>query len=193
MASILRCANIHLVLQYVCVYTSIYSHVICFCEQDTVVIVPPYPYCIKEDRLDVALDDCWYARPQLFYKFYLRPKHGRLPRNGTYKAGPGIYMYILVYTSMYVFNHFLTDDLLRELVFFNTFEELNLPIKGPMEDAGVVKLYEPSPTPCLYVAPAENMVGRVPLMPLFLAGNATPTIPRMHSKRQGFRFPHGLR
>ncbi len=71
---------------------------------------------------------------------------------------------------MYVYNHFLPDDLLHELVFFNTFEELNLPIKGPgpMEDAGVVKLYEPSPTPCLYVAPAENMVGRVPLMPLFL-------------------------
>jgi hypothetical protein len=46
----------------------------------------------------------------------------------------------------------------------------------------VVKLYEPSPTQCLYVAPAENMVGRVPLMPLFLAGNATPTIPHLYSK-----------
>ena len=92
---------------------------------------------------------------------------------------------------MYVYNHFLPDDLLRELVFFNTFEELNLPIKGPMEDAGVVKLYEPSPTPCLYVAPAaaENMVGRVPLMPLFLAGNATPTIPHLYSKRKDSGFP----
>ena len=65
------------------------------------------------------------------------------------------------------FNCCLPDDLLRELVFFNTFEELNLPIKGPMEDAEVVKLYEPSPTPCLYVAPAENMVGRVPLCSCF--------------------------
>ncbi len=45
---------------------------------------------------------------------------------------------------MYVFNHFLPDDLLLEDIFFNTFEELNLPIKGPMEDAEVVKLYEPS-------------------------------------------------
>ena len=45
-------------------------------------------------------------------------------------------MYILVYTGIYVYNYFLPDDLLRELVFFNTFEELNLPIKGPMEDAG---------------------------------------------------------
>jgi hypothetical protein len=42
------------------------------------------------------------------------------------------------------------DDITYSLVFFNTFEELKLPIKGPMEDAGVIKLYEPSPTPCLY-------------------------------------------
>ena len=75
---------------------------------------------------------------------------------------------VQVYTSMYlfvkvcnVFNNFLPDDLFRELVFFNTFDELLLPIKGAMEDAGVIKLYKPSPTPCLYVAPAENMVGSV--------------------------------
>ena len=102
-----------------------------------------------------------------------------------------IYMYIHVYLCINVFNQCVPDDLLQELVFFNTFEELNLPIKGPMEDAGVVKLYEPSPTPCLYVAPAENMVGRVPLMPLFLAGNATPTIPHLYSKRKDSGFPMG--
>ena len=66
-----------------------------------------------------------------------------------------------------------------------------MPIKGPMEDSGVIKLYEPSPTPCLYVAPAENMVGRVPLMPLFLAGNSTPTIPHLYSKRKDTGFPMG--
>ena len=97
-------------------------------------------------------------------------------------------MYIIGYT---VFNHLVPDDLLRELVFFSTFEELNLPIKGPMEDAEVIKLYEPSPTPCMYVAPAENMVGRVPLMPLFLAGNSTPTIPHLYSKRKDTGFPMG--
>ena len=102
-----------------------------------------------------------------------------------------ICMYIGVYHCIYVVNQCVPDDLVRELVFFNTFEELNLPIKGPMEDAGVVKLYEPSPTPCLYVAPAENMVGRVPLMPLFLAGNATPTIPHLYSKRKDSGFPMG--
>ena len=60
-----------------------------------------------------------------------------------------------------------------------------------MEDSGFVKLYEPSPTPCLYVAPVENMVGRVPLTPLFLAGNATPTIPHMYTKRKDSGFPMG--
>ncbi len=102
----------------------------------------------------------------------------------------GTYLYVLLCTGTYI-NHLLSDDLLRELVFFNTFEELNLPIKGPMEDSGVVKLYEPSPTPCLYVAPAENMRGRVPLVPLYLAGNATPTIPHLYSKRKDSGFPAG--
>ena len=55
----------------------------------------------------------------------------------------------------------------------------------------MVKLYEPSPTPCLYVAPVQNMVGRVPLIPLFLAGNSIPTIPYMFTKRKDDCFPFG--
>ncbi len=58
-----------------------------------------------------------YARPQLFFTYHLSPKNGRLPKNGNFKNCP--------------------DDLLDHLIFFNTFEELKLPIKGPMEDAGV--------------------------------------------------------
>ncbi len=98
---------------------------------------------------------------------------GRLPKIRTYKPGP--------------------DDIVYTLVFFSTFEELKLPIKGPMEDAVVIKLYEPSPTPCLYVADVQNMMDRVPLtsMPLFLAGNSTPTIPDMFSKRKDSGFPYG--
>jgi hypothetical protein len=77
------------------------------------------------------------------------------------------------------------------LVFFNTFEELTLSIRGLVEDAGVIKLYEPSPTPCLYVAPVENIEGRAPLIPLFLAGNSTPTILHKFSKRKDSGFPFG--
>ena len=94
-----------------------------------------------------------------------------MPKKPSYKNGP--------------------DDLCYTLVFFSAFEVLDLPIKGPMEDAGVVKLYEPSPTPSLYVAPAHNMVGRVPLIPCFLAGNSTPTIPHKFSKRRVSGFPFG--
>jgi hypothetical protein len=35
------------------------------------------------------------------------------------------------------------------------------------------------------------MVGRVPLIPLFLAGNSTPTIPHMFNKRKDSGFPYG--
>ncbi len=59
-----------------------------------------------------------------------------------------------------------------------------------MESNGVTKLYEPSPTPCPYVAPV-NMVGKVPLIPLFLAGNSTPTIPHKYSKHKNSGFPMG--
>ena len=188
---------------YMFAYTSIYADIHCRYAQDTVVVVPPYPYGIKEDRLDVDLEDCWYARPQLFFKCYLRTKNAREPKNSTYKAGPGIYMYIHVYTcishnmcvysGLSMFNYCLPDDLLRELVFFNTFEELKLPIKGPTEDAEVVKLYQPSSTPCLYVAPAENMVGRVPLYAIVSGWKCDSDDPSPVQQAQGFGFPHGLR
>ena len=100
-----------------------YPDVLCLHAQDTVLVVPPYPYCIKEDQHDVPFEDCWAARPQLFFSCHLRPKGGRMPKTSCHKTGP--------------------DDLGYDLVFFSTFEELKLPITGPMEDAGVVKLYEP--------------------------------------------------
>ncbi len=126
--------------------------------QDTVLVAPQYPYCIEEDRCAVDLEDCWTALPQLFFsRCHLRFTGGRKPKDWRHKTGP--------------------DNLRYYLVFFSTLEELTLPIKGPMEDAVLVKLDEPSPTPCLYVAPSANMVGRIPLMPCFLDGNATPTIP----------------
>jgi hypothetical protein len=139
--------------------------------QDTVAVVILYPFKIEDDPADVPLEDCWYARPQLIFTCHLRPADGRLPKNPSYRIGP--------------------DDLLLHLVFFRTFEELVLPIQGPMEDAKVIKIYDPSPIPCLYVAPVANVLGRVPLIPWFLAGNSTPTIPHKSSKHKGSGFPMG--
>ena len=70
---------------------------------------------------------------------------------------------------------FGTDDIQVQLVFYSTFEPVDLPGGGPLEAVGVQKLYKPSPTPILDVGLA--VLGRVPLMPLFLLGNSTPTIP----------------
>ena len=75
-------------------------------------------WSIEEDPHNTPLKNCWYARPQLFFKCALRPKDGRKPKNPSYRFGP--------------------DDLSYYLVFFNTFGELTLPITGPMEDAGAI-------------------------------------------------------
>ncbi len=96
--------------------------------------------CIEAENDDVPLEDCWYARPQLLFTCYLRPTGGRPPKNANYKNRP--------------------DDRCYHLVLFSTFEELKLPISGPMERAGVTKLYEPSPTPCLYVAAQKERLLR---------------------------------
>ncbi len=60
------------------------------------------------------------------------------------------------------------------------------PADVPFEDCWYAR-----PIPCLYVAPVSNMLGRVPLIPLFLAGNSTPTIPHKFSKHKGSAFPMG--
>lgn len=80
-----------------------------------------------------------------------------------------------------------------QLVFYSTFEPLVLPGGGPMERSGVqnLKLYEPSPTPILYVGLITDVVGRVPLLPLFLLGNSTPTIPHQLRQHRRGKFPHG--
>ena len=69
------------------------------------------------------------------------------------------------------------DHILVGLVFFSTFEDLDLPGSGLMEANQVSNMYKPSPTPILYVGPVSNMLGRarVPLMPLFLRGNSAYT------------------
>jgi len=138
--------------------------------QDVVLTVPPYPYTM-EDPCKVPLEKCWVVRPQLFFACYLRPIGGRPPKRANYIYGP--------------------DDIKVQLVFFSTFEPVALPGDGPMEKWGVQKFYEPSPTPVLYVGLAADVLGRLPLMPLFLLGNSTPTIPHELRKHRRSKFPYG--
>ena len=66
-------------------YIVVCTNLLHCCVQDTIVVVPPFPYCIEEDRHDVPLEDCWYARPQLFFTCVMRPKNGRLPKTNAAK------------------------------------------------------------------------------------------------------------
>ena len=96
--------------------------------QDVVLTVPPFQYAVDEPS-NVPLEDCWVVRPQLFFSCHQRPMGGRQPRRSNYMYGP--------------------DDIQVYLVFYSTFEPLDLPGGGPMEAVDVQKLYEPSPTPSL--------------------------------------------
>jgi hypothetical protein len=60
-----------------------------------------------------------------------------------------------------------------------------------MESKGIHRVYEPSPVPTLYVGKVEDLLGRVPLIPCFLDGNATSTIPHKYSSRQKDAFECG--
>ena len=110
------------------------------------------------------------ARPQLFFTCFLRPVGGRPPKPAMDTYGP--------------------NNIRVDLVLFSTFEDLDLG-SGPMEARGIRKCYDPSPTPILYVGPISNVLGRVPLMPLFLHSNSTPTIPHELRHLQRSKFPHG--
>ena len=71
-------------------------------------------------------------------------------------------------------------DIHVQLVFYSTFEPVVLPRGCPKEAVGVQKLYEPSPTPIrvLYLGLAANVVGYIPLMPLFLFEITSNTLVR---------------
>ncbi len=80
------------------------------------------------------------------------------------------------------------EDIQLDLDFFSPFEELQLRTAGIMELKGIQRVYEPSPVPTLYVGRVEDLLGRVPLIPCFLEGNATSTIPHKYSCRQRDAF-----
>jgi hypothetical protein len=66
------------------------------------------------------------------------------------------------------------------LAFFSTFEPVNLTPDSVMQREGVPMFYDSassSALPCLYICPVKNVLGRVPMIPCFVADNTQPTIP----------------
>jgi hypothetical protein len=78
------------------------------------------------------------------------------------------------------------------LAFFSTFEPIDLTPHSIMQRQGVPMLFDSASCaalPSLYLCHAKNVLGRVPMIPSFVAGNAHPTIP--HSFR-GRRLGGGM-
>ncbi len=139
------------------------------------VTIPPFPYYIgdrgdgygvEEALLDP--DSLWIVLPQLFFQCTVRPLQARADGFGR-----------------------CPEDILLDLIFFSAFEDLRLQMTGTMEPNGVRKVYEPSPILTLYVGRVEDLLGRVPLIPCFLDGNATSTIPHKYANRQRTAFECG--
>ena len=66
-----------------------------------------------------------------------------------------------------------TDDEVS-LVYFSTFEPIDLTPDSIMQRAGVPMLYDSASNqrlPCLYICPVANVLGRAPFIPCFIGGN----------------------
>ncbi len=59
-----------------------------------------------------------------------------------------------------------------------------------MDKSDIQEYYKPTQTPKLCVGQVSYVLGRVQLMPLFLLGNTTPTIPYELRKYQRNQFPY---
>ena len=138
--------------------------------QDCVVVLAPFPnnpnpvesFNVKTDFDLQGGGLVWYARPQLFFNCTLCPT-GFQGFSDSYKE--------------------------VSLVYFSTFEPIELTPDSIMQQAGVPMLYDSASNPrlpCLYICPVANVLGRAPLIPCFIGGNSHPTIP--HSFRNDPRL-----
>ncbi len=99
----------------------------------------------------------WYAHPQPFFNCTLCP-------TGAQAAG------------------FSSTHKEVSLVYFSTFEPIQLTPDSIMQQAGVPMLYSGYSAsnlrlPCLYICPVANVMGRAPLVQCFIRGNSHPMIP----------------
>jgi hypothetical protein len=107
----------------------------------------------------------WYARPQLFFNCTFCPTGLKATmHSGSHKE--------------------------VSLVYFSTFEPIDLTLDSIMQRAGVPMLYDSASNqrlPCLYICPVANVMGRAPLSPCFIGGNSHPTMPHRFKDDQRIR------
>ena len=88
------------------------------------------------------------------------------------------------------------DEFEVPLIFYSAFKRTVLTPQNNMQRRlGVIQLYEPGPWPALepvlHVDFLSNVLCRVPLVPCYIAGNRTPTIPRSLRTLKRSQFPDG--
>jgi hypothetical protein len=120
------------------------------------------------ENFDASQEQPAIVRPQLFFHCKIRP----FLADGTR-------------------NHSPEADILLRLMYYSLFEPCFLTPHHPLQKAEILMVYDPSPVPILYVDHIENALCRVPLIPCFIEGNATPTIPASFKKKRASLFPHG--
>ncbi len=136
------------------------SYVMSCREQDFVVVLAPYPnnlnpvesFNFKTD-FDLTGDGLvWYARPQLFFNCTLCP------------------------TGLKATMHSGSNKEVS-LVYFNTFEPIDLTPDSIMQRAGVPMLYDSASNPrlpCLYICPVANVLDAPPSFHASSAATVTP-------------------
>ncbi len=148
------------------------SYVISCREQDCVVVLAPFPnnpnpvqsLNIKTDFASTGDGLVRYGGPQLFFNCTLCPTGLK--------------------ASVYSGSHKEIS-----LVYFSTFEPIDLTPHSIMQRAGVPMPYDSASNPrlpCLYICPVANVLGRAPLIPCFIGGNSHPhPIPLQGRRRIG--------
>ena len=138
--------------------------------QDCMLVIPPFPFHPDPDNFDTKteLEDAFIVRPLLFFKCFARP----LRENGSR-------------------SEISDNDIPLSLMFYSKFEQCNLTPNHPLQKEGMTMVYDPKPTEILFVDYIDRALGRVPLMPCYISGNATPTIPQSFRHKKSSQFPHG--
>jgi hypothetical protein len=130
--------------------------------QDCLAVIPPYPFHLNPDAFDPATE--MHSAMKVRAELFFRCK----------LKGQD------------------SQEIPLELIYFSAFEPCQLTPDHVLQRAGIEMLYEPSPLPITYVGHVKHILGRTSLMPVFLYGNTTPTIPyhpeTIRKQRQQFPF-----